>query len=313
MITYGQIKDTTLQLLDEYSSRGAVLSATKTADYNLKIQSFTNSTIYDLASTTAKIPAVFHVVHNPIKNKLSDDTSTMKVHLPGQDFSISLKNAQSTFFETTGPATVVIEESYNGTTFSPLETIDVPASQVSFAEYKRLIFPSSPSNIVRLRFTGNYIYNFRNYILYQYSWPTEADIPQHRPYSEYPLPADFFDIDSVFIKKDIRIPYLNYVLTQDKKIAVRTYEPPMELEVNYWRRPNLLTFTGTDDIDDAQVIDLDDDAAIIIPWFVAGDILNSEQLLKEGKQRLEQAEIKRRNLIKNKSNYGQTIINVTGW
>lgn len=315
-ITYGQTKNDVLKLIDNYSSRGAPLSASKVADYVMKIQSLINATIYDLASTTAKIPAEFAITHAPIKNTLSEDTSSIKTHLPGTDFSITLTNAQATFFEVTYPGQVMIEESNdNGTSYSMIETINVPSTAKSFVEYKRLISPSSPTNIIRLRFTGNYIYSFRNYVLYSYTWPTEAEVQQFRSWFEYDLPSDYFDMNSVFAKKDSRqySPYINYIITPDKKIAINRYDSPLELLVSYWRRPNLLTFTGVAATDDAQTIDLTDDAAIIIPWFVAGDILNSEQLLAEGTLRLNQANVKRDSLITNKSNDTTTIINVTGW
>ena len=315
-ITFGQIKGDTLRLLDEYSSRGTVQSATKIADYRLKIQSLTNAYIYELASTTAKIPAIFNIVHNPVRNRLSDDTSSIRTHMPDHDFSASYIGAKAIYFESTGPATIYLEESFDGgETFSLIETIVIPADQTSFAEYKRLIPSTQPTNMVRLRFSGDYVYAFRNYVLYPYSWPTEEDIPQHRPYVEYPFPSDFFDIDSVFIKGNAWqfAPYSDYILTHDKKIAFSSYEGPLELICNYWRRPNLLVFTGNELTDDAQVIDLGDDAAIIIPWFVAGDILNSEQLLAAGTLRLNQAAVKRDSLVTNKSNYASTIMNVTGW
>lgn len=315
-ITYGQIKNDVLKLIDNYSSRGAPLSASKIADYNMKIRSLVNSTIYDLASTTARIPAVFRIAHNPVKNTLADDTSSIKTHLPGVDFSISLVNARATFFEATAPAAVIIEESANnGASYSTIETITVTASVTTLIEYRRLISPSSSTNIVRLRFSGDSLFSFSNYILYPYSWPTESDVQQHRPWFEFPLPNDFFDINNVFAKKDARqfVPYMNYIITPDKKISFNSYDYPMELLINYWRRPNLLTFTGVDATDDAQTIDLTDDAAIIIPWFVAGDILNSEQLLAEGTLRLNQATVKKNSLIGSNRNTFVEILNVTGW
>lgn len=42
IITYGQIQAATLKLLDEYSSRGAIQAANKTADNKFKIQQITN-------------------------------------------------------------------------------------------------------------------------------------------------------------------------------------------------------------------------------------------------------------------------------
>jgi len=59
-VTYGDIRKQTLRLLDEYSSRGAIVtSITKIGDIKLKIQGLINDAQYDLAKTKAKIPKVY--------------------------------------------------------------------------------------------------------------------------------------------------------------------------------------------------------------------------------------------------------------
>lgn len=308
-MNYGQIKGTVLRLIDEYSSRGAIQAASKIADIKYKIQDLTNSTIYDLASTTAKLPAVFNVAHNPIKNALMEDTSSLKQHLPGTDFTISLAGAKSCFFECTGPATVQIEE--GGTI---LQTISIPASTKVLTEYRRLITPLVSTSNITLRFTGDYVYTFRNYTLYPYTFPTEADVQQHRPWFEYDLPSDYLDLNNVFAKKDSRqySAYPNYILTPNKKISFNSYDSPLELIVNYWRRPTLLTFINNDATDDAQVIDLSEDAAMIIPFNVAGQVLNSEKQLAEGTLLLNQYETKKAMLITNKTQYQANVMSVYG-
>lgn len=201
-------------------------------------------------------------------------------------------------------------------TFTPLQTITIATTTV-FTEYKRLITPTLPTNWVRLRFTGDYVYDFRNYVLYDVTWPSEADIQQHRPIFEIALPADFFTLNEAFIKNDGRqnIPLNSgYFITPDKKFCFDSYlVNPAEIIVNYWRRPNLLTFTGVDATDEAQTIDLTDDAAIIIPWNVAGEIFKSEQMMGPGGYLINQFMVKRDSLISNKSNYSSTILNVNNW
>lgn len=68
-MNYGQIKNATLKLVDEYSSRGAVQGATKIADLTLKIQDVVNDAYYDLASTVAKIDAV-QVIDRTLQDSL---------------------------------------------------------------------------------------------------------------------------------------------------------------------------------------------------------------------------------------------------
>ena len=297
-ITYGQIRNSVLKLLDDYSSRGNILAPIKTADYGFKIQEECNSETYELASTDSKLPKTFIIVHNPVKNTPSDDTSSTQTHLSGVDFSVTLQNARSCFFEVSKYGEVVLEESSDGVNYSNIETIAVPSDTEGFAEYKRLITPSLSTNTVRLRFTGDYPYSFRNYVLYAYSWPTEDDIEQHRPWWKVKTPTDFLDLDYVEVKKDNGqyIPYSNMVKTSDGQLSFLSYDGPMELLVHYWRKPTLLTFTNVQATDDALVIDLRDDAALILKYGIAGTIQNSEEA-NRGDGYLDQYARKRARLI----------------
>lgn len=312
-MNYGQLKAHALKLLDEYSSRGAIQSAIKTADISFKMQDLANDALYDLASTTAKIPAVYFIAHNPVYNELAKDTSSIKKHLPGTDFSIELVGAKSCFFEATGPATVLIEE-YNSGAWSAIETIEIPATQISFAEYKRLITPTVPTNNVRLRFSGDYPYDFHNYVLYPYSWPTQDSVQQSRPHFIYSLPDDYLQLHNVMAKRDQRqyTPYNNYILSPDKKIAINRYEIG-EYLINYWRKPSLLVFTGDEVVDNAQTLDISEDAARIAPYYVAGQVLMSEGELAKGVGLINQFESKKVSLVSNEGNYSASITNVFGW
>jgi hypothetical protein len=286
-ITYGQVQDAVLKLLDEFSSRGTALAATKTADYRFKIQQVTNDTIYQLASTTAKLPETFYVSYNPIKNSLVYDTSTIQQHTD-TDISITLLNALSCYFECTGPATVVIEESLDGVTYTAIETITVASTVTALTAYRRLITPTSALYTVRLRFTGDYPYIFRNYVLYPYTFPTEDDVPSHGPWQTVTTPTDFLDLNYVEIEDGVdRSYYDHFIKTPEGDLAFYAYDGPMQLLVRYWRKPTLLTFTTDETANRALTIDLRDDAALLIPYNVAGEVLNSEEkgsgnkLLKE--------------------------------
>jgi len=313
-ITYGAIRTSTLRLLDEYSSRGTIQVPSKVADYGFKIQQITNESIYELASTTAKLPKTFLIPHNPIKNTLADDTSSLKQHIPGVDFSITLVNGKSTFFEATYPGEIVIEESANGVTYAEIETITVPSGTEGFAEYRRLIAPSLSTNTVRLRFTGGSVYLFCNYVLYAYTWPTEADVQQHRPWFIKEAPTDFLDLNYVEVKKDARqyVPYSNMIKTPENQLSFNSYDGPMLLLVHYWRKPTLLTFTDVQSVDDALVIDLRDDASLIIAYNCAGTIQNSEEAGR-GDAFLKKYTEKRMNLISSTASHVSSLSNLYTW
>jgi hypothetical protein len=313
-IKYGQIKDSTFKLLDDYSSRGNILAPIKTSDYNFKVQQIVNESIYELASTTAKLPKTLLIPHNPIKNTLADDTSSIRQHLPTIDFSISLGNARSCALESTGPATIVIEETNDGSTYTEIETITIASTVTTFTEYKRLISPSLPTNTIRLRFTGDFVYLFRNYVLYSYSFPDEASIPSHSPWRKIATPTDFLDLNYVEIMRDARqyLPYSNLIKTPENELFVNNLEQACEFRIHYWRKPTLLTFTGIQATDDALEIDLRDDAALIIAYNVAGTIQNSEESGR-GNDYLKKYTEKRMNLISSTASQVSSLQNLYSW
>ena len=314
MINYGQVRTATLKILGEFSSRGNVVPQSKNADFNFQIQQITNESIMELASTTAKLPKTLLIPHNPIKNSLYDDTSSIRQHIPSIDFSIVLGNAKSVSLESTGPATIVIEESSDGTTYTPLETITIESSVTTFVEYKRLISPSLSTNTVRLRFTGDYLYLFRNFVLYPYSFPDVNSIPSHSPWRRIETPDDFLDLNYVEIRRDARqfLPYNNLIKTPENELFFNNLEGPSELLIHYWRKPNLLTFTGVEATDDELEIDLRDDAALILAYNIAGTIQNSEEEGR-GDGYLKKYTEKRMNLISSNSSHVGTMVNLFKW
>lgn len=311
---YGELKARVLKLIDEYSSRGTLLSESKTKDILYKIQGLVNEVQMDLATTYGKLPATYKIVQNPIDNDIVDDTSTIRNHIPGQDFTVERQGARSCFFEATGPGEVYIEENVNDSWFA-LEHISIPATQKEFAEYRRLITPSSSDNMVRLRFTGDYVFQFRNYHLYEITWPDESSVQQWRPYFLYDLPSDFLQLNYIEARKGTGQykDFKDYRLRPDNKIAFNRYIAPAEFIVHYWRKSTNLTFTGTS-ADDDLVIDARDDAAEIMPLAIAGQVLISEKDEARGTLLLNQYEAKKVNLLLNQGeSKPEPEISIHGW
>lgn len=309
-MTYGQIKTQTLRLLDEFSTTGLVST---TQDVLGRIQGFANDALFDLTIKAAKIPALYTIIHNPLYNELSRDTSTIEKHLPDVDFSVELTGARACFFECSGPATVTIDEKINDV-WTNIETITITSSTLT--EYKRLIAPSSLLNSVRLRFTGAYAYDYVNYIIYPYPFPTYADVQQHRPFFLYSLPSDFLKLNYIEVKKDARqyINYIDYKRTPDNKLALSRYDIG-EYLIHYWRKPIELVFTGNQSTDDAQIIDTDmpTEGVQLVPYFIAAHSLIAEGDMTKGITLLNMYEAKVASLPGPDVAYSSTIINVTGW
>lgn len=311
--TYGQIKTRSLRLLDEYSTTGIVST---TLDVLGRLQVFVNDAIYDLATTTAKIPDKYVIAHNPFYNETSRDTSSVQKHLPDVDFAIQLAGAKSYFFEANGPATVTIDESIAGV-WTNLATITIASTVTTLTEYKGLITASAATNAVRINFSGTYAYDYANFVLYPYTFPDAASVQQHRPYFLYDLPTDYFKFNFIEVRKDIRqwIPYTNYRLDEvDKKLGIYRYDIG-EYLVHFWRKPTLLTFTGVEVTDDAQVIDtgISPDAIQIIPYFIAAHSLIAEgDTTGKGTMLLNMYEQKKANIMPVETP-AAAVLNIYGW
>lgn len=312
-MNYGQLKDLVLQLLNKYSTRGKELAPTKTADIRLKIESFVNAELVDLASTTGKLRASKSYIVKPVYNELSRDTSSIKTHLPNIDFAIELLAAKSYFFESQGPGTVTIDEFIDGIWVN-LETLVISSDNKGFEEHKGLIVSSSPDSRVRLNFTGDYVYNYCNYVLYPYSWPDAESVQQHRPHFLFDLPDDYLDIENVMIKRDARqwVPYTNYILDLANKQIGLNRRSEGEVILNYYRKPILITITGVDEVDDEQIIDATPDGAYALGLGVAS-LVTAKNDPAASAYFNNLFEVKKANMLSSSSSYTQAIITVNGW
>ncbi|MHB8916536.1 MAG: hypothetical protein ACYC4H_00800 [Desulfocucumaceae bacterium] len=314
-ITYGELKSQVRSLMDEYSSRGTLLPTTKVADLLNKISFFVNPILFDLANTTGKLAAVKTTPLNPVYNSTSQDTSSIKQHLPGTDFSITLTNALSCFFECIGPATVVIEQSADsGVTYTAIETISIASSVVEFTEYRRLITPGASTNVIRLRFTGSYVYSFRNYVLYPYTWTTAADVQQHRPWFIFDLPTNWLTKNRIMVRKDTRqyVPLSSgdYSISEDKKFNVNRFIAPADIQILYWRKPTLIVPAT---VADSDILDTTDEAAQVMYLGVASLALISEKDETAGIVARNDYELKKTFLTGNDGSYSGSIVSAMEW
>jgi hypothetical protein len=280
---------------------------------------FTNVYQRDVAQA-AKIHAVHKIIHNPLYNDTATDTSEIKKHLPDVDFSVTMNGALSCFFEAIGPATVKIDEDVAGT-WTTLETISILSSVTTFTEYRRLITASDTDNDIRLLFTGSTTYDFRNYILYPYTFTTEDDVQQHRPFFEYTLPAACKEI--AYIQCLSGTPYYtipnygrlgkqDYHLRSDRILAINRYAYPAEYQVHYWAEPADITFAGTS-ADDTKTFEVSEAAQAIMPLAIAGMILYTENDKSKGVMYLNDYENKKARLSQPLLELNEPTNGVLGW
>jgi hypothetical protein len=310
---YSTFNDLVLKLLNKYSARGTELNPTKTADIRLKIQDFINAELMDLASTTGKLPAKKSYVQKPVCNGLSYDTSSIKQHLPGLDFVVTLVGAKAYFFEAVGPATVTIDESVGGV-WTNLETITILDTVTEMTEYKKLITASDVTNPVRMNFSGSYVYSFQNYILYPYAFPADASVQQHRPRFIYALPIDYLKMNSLTVRRDSRqeVEDKTYILDLTGKTMSLNRYVEGEYILNYWRKPIDIIITDVDATDDAQTVDANADGIYVMALGVAS-LVTAKNDPATAVLLNNLYEAKKANLTSSDGVYVQSQVPLSGW
>lgn len=317
-MNYGEIVNATLRLIDEYSSRGVVSAPIKTADLRAKIPDAVNQICMDLATTTGKLAKEWQIINFPVLNDSSKDTSTIKNHLPGtDDYIATLTGARAYFIEVSGYYDIVIEESISGVWTELVElTPTVGSEPAIFTELKGLLTPSSLSNAVRMRCTGDYVFPYRNHILYPYTFPSTEEVQQNRPFFLYDLPTDWLKLNNVMIRKDTRqwTSFAEYKVTADQ-FGFNRYAVG-EILVNYWRKPIAIAVADTTSptaLELAQTIDATPDATQIVPLGVAGMVTVKDDPAMSS-YFLNIFESRKYELVQQDGSYGlSTIPSLTGW
>jgi len=318
-VTYDELVKATLRLLDEYSSRGATTAAIKTADLRIKIPDAVNQVLMDLAVTTGKLNKEWTILNFPVYNEAQKDTSIIKNHIPGTDDIIATQiGALSYFLEVSGHYHVMIEEQVDGAWVTLKELQPTPGSEIAtFTGLKGLLTPTDTKNTVRIRLTGNYIYPYHNYILYPYSFPSDAEVQPHQPWYSSPLPPDWLKLKDVKIRGKSQRQWETFF--EYRETPTHFYYNRYatgEILVNYYRKPNLVTVADpksptAEEL--AQVLDAMPDATQTIPFGVAGTVMAGDDA-DVSEYFLNLYETRKFQLVQNDGSFGiQEVTSVTGW
>ena len=265
----------TLQIMREYSNNGEVNANSVNLDYLLSLNNFFDSAQKDIAQTK-KIKRVLNFSQFPIISGLGSTTGFDMIRKLSEDFIISMVGSTSYCFSTDNTSTIEIEENIAGV-WTNLSTVNNTVKG-SFTEFKGLITPSSPTNEVRIRFTGPYAYNVTNYAMFSDAFETVEDIPSFRAYREYDMNPNFYKLDKVFISKAVGkyVEYTCFKFTPDKKLRIDYFEKG-NFEVHYDAMPTTIPFDPEDlTVGQDYEFELDIDAQELIPIRAAYYALRDE-------------------------------------
>lgn len=291
-----------LKLINEYSNNASLIPSQKNADYTLRFNHFADMSQKEIAQIR-KIPATYIITQNTIPNILGLLKGfEMKQHL-GEDIVFEGKGCKSYYFEVDNIATIYIEKLVNGA-WETLETIENTTKR-KFTQHRGLV-ANDEKSLVRIRFSGQYVYNYRNIALYAYSFPAVEDIPDYIPYVRYELPSDFMELKSIISETEVRqYKTMQQYFFENRRTLLLNYYEVGQYIINYYRYPSDIT----DDTIDTYEFEVDIDAQEAIPFFIAGHVIIDEnptvatQLINEYQLKLSR--------LQNTETYGITTIENT--
>lgn len=219
-----------------------------------------------------KVTSMFHINHFPVPNLLDDQYSCYSHY----DTAINVigYSAFSYWFETNHSCYVDVQENTSNNNYCTLATISVSGVSM-FTPVAGFVTANSAGNAIRLQFYGTGYYQVRNVGMYAYTFEgTTASIPDARPYTEYTIPSNYFDMKMIEQRNnDIYENFTDYK-QQGKaggKILISRDNYSSEFVVHYYKQPSFLS-NATD------TFEIQDKTVMLIPPAVAGMILKGNGL-----------------------------------
>lgn len=312
-MTYKELKIDVLQKVGDSRNvqNGIITSNTSTNNYVSQIPNLLREVLNIVSTAGRYIVKYVDIVNTPIKSGLYDSMREI-YSITNEDMEVTLEKAKAYYFEMFGSGTV---ELYVGDTLT--ETFTNSAT-TTFTVYKGKI-TNDDEEEVTLLFKAQYPYSVRNIALYDIEFETDATVYDNIDYKRYDmrdLVEDFYNL------KVNDMPYqagVNIVAYQNNSEYHWEGDSVLVLDNNktgIWRvYYNSYPQDITSDITDSTVINVLPEVAAILPFYIAGQLLMSEDE-DYSTERLNEFENRRLELTKVKeqpSSYNYQFENTTGW
>lgn len=196
-MTIKQCREIAIQHINQYSIAGTPVPPTynNQADYEIKVLNLINDAQMEIAKNQKRIPAQHIIIQNglPTAVKIVDTVPKLDTDMVTPDTCEEF--GKSYYFEISGAGTVYVEaRGQNPDSWNILETIQTAANpDGGFSVYKNNI--ATPQAGVRLRFSGNGTYLYRNVGIYKCSYADTDDIPVCAGMLAYEMPDDFYQLN----------------------------------------------------------------------------------------------------------------------
>ena len=288
-MTLGEAKKEAVQHMIEYTRNGTPVNQDSGAyqDYVKSMNPNANSSQMELCKVK-RISAVMTVSQNPITNLLGLYGMNEEQHFPGNNKTYSATGVKSFSVEVDGPCNLRFEEQVNGTWQDVSGTYITPGGEETafdgtiavsgikiFTNYRGLL--ASSANSVRLTVIANYPIKSRYRGLFAYAYPDAENVPRYAAYVPYQFPSDFMEFDKMMRAYNERqytenIDYKGPFRNRNGYEILINWHLTGQFDIHYFRYPTVIT----NDTPDTYEFEVDIDAQTLIPWFMAGHAIYTE-------------------------------------
>ena len=212
--------------------------------------------------------------HEPLSNRVRRNTFSPLQKKTELVFEAS--GVKSYYFECNGTGRMFVER-YDESAREWVATgwRDLSSDTRAFVPYRDFIKRDGAffDGLVRLRFTGDYLYSVKNVAMYAdiYSESVQ-DIPAYEPYTRYDVSAlvsDFLALDLPVVREDGAYLRLGSGYeVENGRVLLFPFDTSGAYLVHYHHKPAPITTNG-DAVTAEEEIDLDEDLCALLPFLVA--------------------------------------------
>lgn len=312
-MTYKELKINVLQKVGDSRNiqNGEIILNTSTSTYISQIPNLLQEALRIVSTSGRYIVKYLDIVNIPIESGLPDKMRDIYT-ITEEDMTVELENAQAYYFEVSGKAKIEI---FIG---DKLETTFINDVGTTFKTYKGKL-SNEGGKAVKIVFRAEYPYSVKNIALYRQKFENDADVHENVDYKRYNLRElvdDFYNLKVNDMPYEAGRNIVTYENTSDyhwegDNVLVLDNNKPGMWRVYYNAYPQVIPA----DIGDETVIDVLPEVAAIIPFYIAGQLLMSEDE-DYSSERLNEFESRRAELTDAKeqpASYNQEFENTVGW
>lgn len=222
-------------------------------------------------------PAISSYVinHKPMKNLIDGSFTPVE---RSEDLIYEATDAKAYYFQADGIGTLFIERfDNNSKSWVIIDAVELSGTK-RFSTYSGFIRDGRKfiTGLVRLRFTGDYLYSVKCVAMYQHVYSDDvADIPAYEAYTRYDMTTlvdDFLTLSTPPITEDEEYERLSGDYdVEGGRVILLPYSVTGCFKVLYNRRPRELINNGSAQ-DDESLLDLDEELCSLIPVLIASYI-----------------------------------------